>query len=259
MRPQIAFRLCCPDCGAWNSIESQANRVSAGDSRPVALDEIGPIEWPRRMSNILQLDALLGNGFVPGSSLLLTGTPGAGKSTLVMQILAAMKVSSLYASGEESVQQLKIRANRLKISSPRILLLFETQVRKILAHTEICRPEILVIDSIQTVYTDSSDSAPGGPSQIRKCSYELRRAAQQQGFVLILVGQVTKGGRAAGPKLLEHAVDVVLTLEAEEGRRRCLSASKNRFGSTGERCTLLMEEEGLVFRNQVAGGPAERP
>jgi DNA repair protein RadA/Sms len=204
---------------------------------------------PRLKTNIGQLDLLLGGGFVPGSSVLLIGTPGAGKSTLVMQVLRKMNVQALYVSGEESIQQLKLRADRLKINSPNIFLLFETNVSKIIPHLDTCRPGILVVDSIQTVYSDASDTIPGGPAQIRKCSYLLRRSAQQKGFILMLVGQVTKGKRAAGPKLLEHAVDVVLYLETEDegGPQRELYAHKNRFGSIAPRCRLMMREAGLEF------------
>ncbi len=259
LRSQIFFHLCCPDCGAWNSIESLAGGVSRDDSHPVALDQIGPVDLRRIPCNIAQIDEFLGGGFIPGSSLLLTGAPGAGKSTLVLQILNSMKSSALYVSGEESILQVKLRANRLHIRSGRILLLFETNVNKILTHAAGSRPGVLVIDSIQTMYSDTSDSVPGGISQIRKCSYQLRRAAQRQGFVLLLIGQVTKGGKAAGPKLLEHAVDVVLTLDTGDGEARSLSASKNRFGSTGGHCGLTMQKAGLAFRHQVTRGRDERP
>lgn len=213
------------------------------------------------MTKIVQFDDLLGGGFVSGSSVLLIGTPGAGKSTLVMQLLKNMDVISLYVSGEESLQQLKLRADRLEINSSGMLLLFETSVNRILQHVERCRPEVLVVDSIQTVYTDLSESIPGGPAQIRKCSYMLRRAAQRKGFILILVGQVTKGGKAAGPKVLEHVVDVVLYLEVEEGssKSRALHASKNRFGSTTPGCALLMQKTGLVFLPVAPAGQDEGP
>ena len=234
-------------------------RVSPEDLHPVALSDMVSIPSPRIKTNIGPLDSLLGGGVVPGSSILLIGTPGAGKSTLVMQLLKKLNVKALYVSGEESVQQLKLRADRLKINSPGILLLFETNVSKIVPHIETCRPAILVVDSIQTIYSDASESIPGGPAQIRKCSYVLRRSAQQKGFILLLVGQVTKGGRAAGPKLLEHAVDVVLYLEGVEGNNteRELSASKNRFGSTAPRCRLRMRETGLEFPGKRSSGHDE--
>ena len=255
------FHLSCPDCGAWNSIQNQATRFSHVDAHPVALPNIVLSTVPRTKTTIEQFDALLGGGFVSGSSILLIGAPGAGKSTLVMQLLKKIRLSSLYVSGEESLQHLKLRADRLKINSPGLLFLFETNVNKILSHVERCRPGILVIDSIQTVYTDVSGSLPGGPAQIRKCCYILRRAAQQTGFILVLVGQVTKGEKAAGPKMIEHAVDVVLYLAMEEGRTtmRALSASKNRFGSTTPRCMLRMDKSGLVFLPAASARRDEGP
>ncbi len=159
---------------------------------------------------------MLGGGFVPGSSVLLVGPPGVGKSTFVIQILEKMDVPSLYVTGEESVDQVKLRANRLKIHSKDIYLLFETNVNKIVSHIDDIETHILVVDSIQTTYTDTSDTLPGSSTQIRKCTYILRRAAQKKNFILVLIGQVTKDKTAAGPKLLEHAVDVVLHLEVPD-------------------------------------------
>jgi DNA repair protein RadA/Sms len=249
LNAQPLFHVSCPDCGAWNSLENRADRDSAAGSRPIALSDLGSAPVRRIRTNIGELDRLLGDGLVPSSSLLLTGTPGAGKSTLVLRLLKSIRLASLYVSGEESLQQLKIRADRLKINSPKVFLLFETDVGKILPHAGRLRPGVLVIDSIQTMYSELSTSAPGGPAQIRKCCYLLRRAAQQKEFILILVGQVTKGKVAAGPKLLEHAVDVVLSLEVEDGTRphRLLRASKNRFGSTDGACGLVMKKSGLAF------------
>ena len=207
---------------------------------------------PRTKTRIEQLDTLLGDGFVPGSSVLLIGPPGAGKSTLVMQVLKKMKISSLYVTGEESLQQLKLRADRLKINSKNIFLLFETNVNKIISHVNEAPVKVLIIDSIQTMYTDASDTLPGSPTQIRKCAYILRRLAQRQSLILIIVGQVTKEKKAAGPRLLEHAVDVVLYIEAEEDNQhhRILFTSKNRFGSTVPRCKLYMKKTGLVFSSE---------
>lgn len=166
-----------------------------------------------------------------------------------MQLLKKMNIASLYVTGEESLQQLKLRANRLGINSKHIFLLFEMNVNKIAAHIQETASKVVVIDSIQTMYTDLSDTLPGSSTQIRKCSYILRRLAQQKSFVLIIIGQVTKDKKAAGPKLLEHAVDVVLYLESEADNRhqRVLFASKNRFGSTGPQCILFMKKTGLAF------------
>jgi DNA repair protein RadA/Sms len=166
-----------------------------------------------------------------------------------------MDLKSLYVTGEESVRQLKLRAVRLRINSSRILLLFETNVNKISVHVRQCSPGVVVIDSIQTIYTDLSDTLPGSSTQIRKCTYLLRRLAQQREFLLIVVGQVTKDMKAAGPKLLEHAVDVVLALGTGEKNRnqRVLTASKNRFGSILPRCALSMRKNGLMFSSVEAG------
>lgn len=194
---------------------------------------------------------LLGGGFVPGSSLLLIGAPGTGKSTLILQVLGQMNLRSLYVCGEESASQLKFRADRLNINSPILFLLSETNVTKLPGHIRQVRARILVIDSIQTVYSDLSDSLPGSVTQMRKCSYLLRRMAQENDLILIMIGQVTKQMRAAGPKLLEHAVDVVLFLEENKPGARTLSASKNRFGSTTPVCFLRMDDSGLVFSRGV--------
>jgi DNA repair protein RadA/Sms len=192
------------------------------------------------------LDALLGDGFVPGSSVLLTGPPGAGKSTLVMQILKRMSVPALHVTGEESIRQLKLRADRLKGAAKNVFLLFETNCQSIMPHVDGMK--VLVIDSIQTLYTQSSDTLPGSSTQIRKCAYVLRRLAQEKNIVLILIGQVTKEKKAAGPRLLEHAVDVVLHLDiGDRPHRRILFASKNRFGATPGRCDLSMRASGLAF------------
>jgi DNA repair protein RadA/Sms len=203
----------------------------------------------RTRTGIDPFDALLGGGFVPGSSILLIGPPGAGKSTLLMQLLDSACVPALYVTGEESVQQLKLRADRLGINARTISLLFETEVGRILTQLGIPPVRILVIDSIQTIYNVNSDTLPGSTTQIRKCAYVLRRTAQQNDIVLVIIGQVTKDKRAAGPKLLEHAVDVVLVLEFDEDRPnlRLLQSLKNRFGSTTSRCAMQMTRTGFVF------------
>ena len=236
-----SFQITCP------SLRKQAAADSPGSTKPIALPKIQALSVPRVRTRIEQLDLLLGDGFVPGSTVLLAGQPGAGKSTLLMQVLKKMNTPSLYVTGEESVQQLKLRADRLKITTPNILLLFESNIGAILSHVNQTKTKLLVVDSIQTIYSDTMTSLPGSAMQVRKCIYVLRRLAQQQGIVLIIVGQITKNKSTAGPKLLEHAVDVVLHLDVQEDSQRVLYTSKNRFGSTTPQCLLRMGKTGLVF------------
>lgn len=245
------FYLSCPDCGSWDSVKREGNPASTGN-RPVALPDVGSLILNRIRTRIEQLDALLGDGFVPGSSILLLGPPGAGKSTLVMQILRKMNLPSLYASGEESVQQLKIRAERLRINSALVFLLFETKIENIMTHARQTTAKILVLDSIQIMQTEQSDALPGSATQIRKCAYILRRFAQERSIVLLMVGQVNKEDRLAGPRFLEHLVDVVLFMEAEGGRtrRRILYSTKNRFGSTLAKYSMEMRKRGLIFQRR---------
>ncbi len=248
-RLYASFHLACPDCGQWNSFKSNTQVLSSTDARPVSLPKIRSSSVNRTKTRVKELDDVLGGGFVPGSSILMVGQPGIGKSTIVIQILAKLDIPSLYVTGEESVDQLKLRANRLHIHSKDIYLLFETNVNKIATHAEDIEIQVLVIDSIQTVYTDTSDTLPGSSTQIRKCAYILRRLAQKKNIILLIIGQVTKDRSAAGPKLLEHAVDVVLHLEVldEKSIDRVLFASKNRYGSTLPKCILSMEKTGLEF------------
>lgn len=244
-----SFHLSCPDCGRWNSMSGQTQHLSATDARPIPLPKIRSSSVKRIKTKVKEIDNVLGGGFVPGSSILLVGQPGIGKSTFVIQMLSLLNTPSLYVTGEESVDQLKLRANRLKIHSKDIYLLFETNINKIVKHAETIDIQTLVVDSIQTVYTDTSDTLPGSSTQIRKCAYVLRRSAQKKNYILLLIGQVTKDKTAAGPKLLEHAVDCVLHLEVQDEKsdNRILFASKNRFGSTIPKCMLSMGSKGLEF------------
>lgn len=217
---------------------------------PLPLPDVvasSPATWK---THAARFDALMGGGLVEGSSILLTGPPGAGKSTLLLQLLDLSAERSLYVSGEESLQQLKMRADRLHINSRAIAVLFETNVNAVISHLRIDPPRLLVIDSIQTVFTELSDSLPGTPVQVRRCTYLLRRAVQEKGIVLLIVGQVTKGMRAAGPKGLEHAVDAILSLGAspENPALRKLEVVKNRFGPAGLSVSFQLTGGGFVLR-----------
>jgi len=222
----------------------------AGASPPLALPDVVASSFTRMRTRVGALDALLGGGFVPGTSLLLAGPPGAGKSTLLLQLLDSSAERALYVSGEESVQQLKLRADRLHINSRAINVVFETDVNVMVSYVRDAPPRLLVIDSIQTVYTSLSGSLPGSAAQIRKCTYLLRRLAQEKEIVLLLVGQVTKGLQAAGPKMLEHAVDCILSfgMHEESPAVRTLSVLKNRFGPAGCFLSLTLTADGFLLR-----------
>jgi len=247
----VDFSLLCPWCGAWMTLV-EARSSGGGGTLPLPLPDVPPSSVPRVGTRIGAVDGLLGGGFVTGSSVLLTGPPGAGKSTLLLQLLNSSAQAALYVSGEESVQQLKLRADRLRIQSRAISVLFETNVNIVVSHVQRAAPALLVIDSIQTVYTDLSDSLPGTPAQIRKCTYLLRRLAQEKGMILIIVGQVTKGLQAAGPKTLEHAVDCVLSIGNDDDNPavRNLSVVKNRFGPAGSILSLAMTGDGFALQKE---------
>jgi len=240
------FHILCPWCGALMPVNQARERNGAGGS-PLPLPDVAAPSLSRMKSNVRAFDALLGGGLIRGSSLLLAGAPGAGKSTLLIQLLDLFAEKSLYVSGEETVQQLKMRADRLRINSRAISVFFETNVNIVLSHVRKAPPRLLVIDSIQTVYSDLSGSLPGTPAQVRTCTHQLRRLAQEKEVVLFIVGQVTKAMQAAGPKLLEHAVDCVLSLlvDGKDPGVRNLAVEKNRFGPAG--CTLSLPLTGSGF------------
>jgi DNA repair protein RadA/Sms len=204
---------------------------------------------PRRIIGIAELDRVTGGGLVPGSALLVGGDPGIGKSTLLLQATAALSKSAecVYISGEESIDQLRLRAERLGLAEAPVRLAAATSVRDIVASLEDTNPpDLVVIDSIQTMFLDNLDSAPGTVSQVRSSSQELIRVAKQRGFTLVLVGHVTKDGQIAGPRVLEHMVDTVLYFEGERGHQfRILRAVKNRFGPTDEIGVFEMTDSGL--------------
>jgi DNA repair protein RadA/Sms len=263
----------CPTCQEWSSfyeeVESapppraSATGVTDGAS-PVPITEVVEIGAKDRYgTQIGELDRVLGGGLVAGTIVLLGGDPGVGKSTLLVQALAGLTANNrhvLYATGEESVAQTAMRARRVEAATPRLSLVAETNVEKILAHAEATRPSILAVDSIQTVYTPILDSIPGSLAQVRECASRLMQFAKTTGTPTILVGHVTKDGAIAGPKTLEHLVDVVLQLEGDGGPYRILRAHKNRFGSTQEIGVFEMRGAGMTeVPNPSAHLLAERP
>lgn len=258
----------CNDCGAWNTLSEvrlgpatgsgraaargQAARGAGGfagtTAAPRLLGEIDLEEVPRFSTGAGEFDRVLGGGLVPGSAILVGGHPGAGKSTLLLQTLChlASQQPALYVTGEESPQQVAMRARRLKLPTDRLRLMSETRIESILdAATEV-RPRVLVVDSIQVVHSDDLASAPGSVSQVRDCAAILTRFAKQSGTVLFLVGHVTKDGSLAGPKVLEHMIDCSILLEGDhDSRFRTLRGQKNRFGAVNELGVFAMTEQGL--------------
>lgn len=247
----------CSECGTWNTIEEIASLSSTsigsrftglGAPQPVqSLAEIALAEEKRTRSGVDELDRVLGGGIVPGSMVLIGGDPGIGKSTLLLQTMAAIpRLKCLYVSGEESAQQISLRAHRLGLSKLKLRLLTETGVEAILATTRQEQPQIMVIDSIQTLFTGTLQSAPGSVAQVRECAAMLVRYAKQTNTTVFLVGHVTKEGALAGPRVLEHMVDTVLYFEGDPGGRyRMLRAVKNRFGAVNELGVFAMTEKGL--------------
>jgi DNA repair protein RadA/Sms len=252
----------CDGCGAWNSLIEELPRegVPKGLDRQGGrtLDFVGltgpSLLPPRRLTGIAELDRVCGGGFVSGSAILVGGDPGIGKSTLLLQAAAAIAsasgkpASAAYITGEEAIDQVRLRAERLGVAASPVQLAAASNVRDILASLDrVDAPDLVVVDSIQTMYLDTLDSSPGTVSQVRGAAQELIRVAKQRGFVLILVGHVTKEGVIAGPRVLEHMVDTVLYFEGERGHRfRILRAVKNRFGATDEIGVFEMSDCGLV-------------
>ena len=249
----------CPSCGAWNTMsEFKEKPVSAargtntfqrGESRPTLLKDIDTGDESRFHSGIGELDRVLGGGAVHGSFVLVGGEPGIGKSTLLLQMCQEMCKNArvLYVSGEESLKQIKIRAARLHISSPELYILAETDMEQIINETELLEPDILIVDSIQTVYKRDLTAAPGGTTQIKECAMSLMQYAKNRNVTIFIVGHVNKEGTLAGPKIPEHMVDCVLYFEGESaGPFRCLRAAKNRYGSTNEIGVFEMSDHGLL-------------
>jgi DNA repair protein RadA/Sms len=249
----------CEGCGAWNSLIEELPRevTPHGLSKDRCGRQLGFVGLtgpsmlpPRRGTGIAELDRVCGGGFVPGSAILVGGDPGIGKSTLLLQAAAAIAVpgGAAYITGEEAIDQVRLRAERLGVSESPVLLAAASSVRDIVASLDReDGPGLVVVDSIQTMYLDTLDSAPGTVSQVRGAAQELIRLAKRRGFVLILVGHVTKEGVIAGPRVLEHMVDTVLYFEGERGHQfRILRAVKNRFGATDEIGVFEMSDRGLV-------------
>jgi len=251
----------CDACGAWNSIEDDPGLSAAGPASktlgrakgravplsPLSSDEAPP---PRRSSGIAEFDRVLGGGLVPGSAILVGGDPGIGKSTLLLQAAAAFASAgarTIYVSGEEAPAQIRMRAARLGLAQAPVLLAAETNLRDILTTLDAERPALVIIDSIQTMWADHVDSAPGSVSQVRATAHELTSFAKRRDVSVILVGHVTKDGQIAGPRVIEHMVDTVLYFEGERGHQfRILRAVKNRFGPADEIGVFEMTGQGLA-------------
>jgi len=245
----------CPHCGAWNTlVESVAapptrfQSVAGTRSVVTPLSSVDAQESQRIATGIAELDRVLGGGLVAGGVVLLGGDPGIGKSTLLLQACAALGAGhrTLYVTGEESVEQVALRAQRLGLVNAPVELLAEVQLEAVVAAIGSHAPEIVVIDSIQTLYTEALTSAPGSVSQVRECAAQLTRVAKQRGIVVVFVGHVTKEGAIAGPRVLEHIVDTVLYFEGDpHSSFRLVRAIKNRFGAANELGVFGMTERGL--------------
>jgi DNA repair protein RadA/Sms len=253
----------CKDCGAWNTLTEiklaatpqaakeakfQGYAGAVNNQTVQTLDKINLDELPRVSSGAEEFDRVLGGGLVHGSAILIGGNPGAGKSTLLLQTMChlADKMGALYVTGEESLQQVAMRAQRLGLPTNKLSMLSETNIESICRQAEQLKPKVLVVDSIQVVHSDDVTSAPGSVSQVRESAAYLTRYAKQTGTIVFLVGHVTKDGSLAGPKVLEHMIDCSILLEgSEDSRFRTLRGQKNRFGAVNELGVFAMTEQGL--------------
>ena len=248
----------CAACGAWNTMEEHIEKPSSPGKKAFAA--VGQSRTPQRITNVStnsevrfstgmgELDRVLGGGAVAGSLVLVGGAPGIGKSTLLLQICNCLcaKRRALYVSGEESESQLKLRADRLHVAPEELFILSETRLSDILASVEDSKPNVLIIDSIQTLYNEENDSSPGSVSQVKDCTMSMMHLAKTQGITVFVVGHINKDGNIAGPKVLEHMVDCVLYFEGDQNTSyRLLRAAKNRFGSTNEIGVFEMLDSGL--------------
>ncbi len=245
----------CPHCGEWNTLEaydapqSSSKRVKAAGSPPPFYSLSNPQEPSRYGSGLEEFDRVVGGGLMEGSIVLLGGDPGVGKSTLALQLCKAYldsKIKMCYFSGEESVGQLALRAKRLGFANDDLQISNDVELSKIIAGLESEKPQVAIIDSIQTVYSPNLDSLPGSPNQVRECASELMTLGKKKNITIILIGHITKSGTIAGPKLLEHIVDTVLYLEGDKQNYfRILRSVKNRFGATHEIGIFEMKQDGL--------------
>lgn len=262
----------CPSCNGWNCFaEELVSQTESGsraemqfDGKPMPVSDIPAEEGERTLTGIAEIDRVLGGGIVNGSAILIGGEPGIGKSTLMLQMMKNLAVTGrkvLYVSGEESAHQIKLRSNRIGAAAPDLLVLVEVSLEKILEQIKKIDPAIVVIDSIQTVYSGDLMSAPGSVGQVREASSRLILSAKKNGIPMFLVGHVTKDGSIAGPKVLEHMVDTVLYFEGDSGHAyRIIRSIKNRFGPTNEIGVFEMRDKGLEeVPNPSVFFLAERP
>ena len=253
----------CGECQAWGSVEEVAapKKLSlvagtvTSPARPIG--EVSLEKATARTSGVSELDRVLGGGLVPGAAILLAGEPGVGKSTLLLSVAsesARAGITSLYISGEESASQVRLRAQRLNAIDPNLWLAAENELGAVIAQVDQVQPELLIIDSIQTIVSSAVDGAPGGVTQVREIAAALIRIAKERNITVVLVGHVTKDGSIAGPRLLEHLVDVVLNFEGERhSRLRLIRAIKNRFGASDEVGCFDMNEQGITSLTDPTG------
>lgn len=249
----------CPECKEWNTLTSLSVETASSASRKKGfagqlesaqtLAEISSEQMPRISSGLAEFDRVLGGGLVPGSAVLIGGSPGAGKSTLLIQIMCELsqQYPALYITGEESLAQIAMRAKRLQLPLEKLQVMSQTNVEAICATWDELKPRLLVIDSIQVMHLDDVESAPGGVAQVRESASMLIQQAKKTGTILLIVGHVTKDGNIAGPRVLEHMIDCFVMLEGEnDSRYRTLRGSKNRFGAVNELGIFAMTERGLI-------------
>ncbi|MDA7773716.1 DNA repair protein RadA [Pseudomonadales bacterium] len=249
----------CPECKAWNTLTRLSVETASSASRKKGfagqleaaqtLAEISSEQMPRITSGLKEFDRVLGGGLVPGSAVLIGGSPGAGKSTLLIQIMCELsqQYPALYITGEESLAQIAMRAKRLQLPLEKLQVMSQTNVEAICATWDELKPRLLVIDSIQVMHLDDVESAPGGVAQVRESASMLIQQAKKTGTILLIVGHVTKDGNIAGPRVLEHMIDCFVMLEGEnDSRYRTLRGSKNRFGAVNELGIFAMTERGLI-------------